>query len=75
MVRTISVKNRDYIVVVTTLETTGVESPVQIHIDVTNLDRNSRWVVQKHAIHLFDHKLKAIPPSKPQVKKFWYKFW
>jgi hypothetical protein len=75
MVRTISVKNKDYIVVVTTLETTGVESPVQIHIDVTNLDRNSRWIVQKHAIHLFDHKLKVIPPSKSQAKKPWYKFW
>jgi len=75
MVRTISVKNKDYIVVVTTLETPGVESPVQVHIDVTHLDENDRWMIQKHAMRLFDHKLKIQPPQKPIIKKAWYKFW
>ena len=75
MVRTISVKNKDYIVVITTLEIPNIESPVQIHFDVTHLSKDDRWVVQKHAIRLFDHRLKIHPTPKTQVKKPWYKFW
>ena len=75
MVRTISVKNKDYIVVITTLEIPNIESPVQIHFDVTHLSKDDRWIVQKHAVRLFDHRLKVQPPPKTQVKKPWYKFW
>ena len=75
MVRTISVKNKDYIVVITTLEIPNIESPVQVHLDVTHLNKDDRWIVQKHAMRLFDHRLKINPTPKPQVKKPWYKFW
>ncbi len=74
MVRTISVKNKDYIVVITTLEIPNIESPVQVHLDVTHLNKDDRWIVQKHAMRLFDHRLKINPTPKPQVKKPWYKF-
>ena len=76
MVRTVYIKGKEYYVITTTLEAGKTSSPVQIHINVSNLSAEDKMLTQKHANFLFNHLFKvSIPKPKPQGKKPWYKFW
>lgn len=77
MVRTVYVKGKEYYVITTTLEAGKVSSPVQIHINVSELSTEDKILVQKHANLLLNHTLKVPPHPKPKskVEKPWYKFW
>jgi hypothetical protein len=77
MVRTVYVKGKEYYVITTTLEAGKVSSPVQIHINVSELSSEDKILVQKHANLLLNHTFKVPPHPKPKskVKKAWYRFW
>jgi hypothetical protein len=77
MVRTVYVKGKEYYVITTTLEAGKISSPVQVHINVSDLSTEDKILVQKHANLLLNHPLKVPPKPKPKAKveKPWYKFW
>ncbi len=77
MVRTVYVKGKEYYVITTTLEVGSINSPVQIHINVSDLSTEDKTLIQKHANLLLNHTLKvpSKPKSKSKVEKPWYKFW
>ena len=76
MVRTVYIKGKEYYVITTTLEAGNTSSPVQIHINVSDLSAEDKMLTQKHANFLFNHIFK-VPSTKPKpsVKKAWYRFW
>ena len=76
MVRTVYIKNKEYYVITTTLEAGTASSPVQIHINVSDLSAEDKILTQKHANFLFNHLFKvSLSKPQPQVIKPWYKFW
>lgn len=75
MTRTVIVKGKEYYVITTFIQMDGVEAPVQVHINVSHLNEEDKYKIQKNSNYFFNRIFKAIPKPKPQVKKSWYKFW
>jgi hypothetical protein len=76
MTRTVIVKGKEYYVITTFMQIDGIEAPVQIHINVSNLDDKAKDKVQRHSNYFFNRVFKSIQKPKEQpVKKAWYKFW
>jgi hypothetical protein len=75
MVRTVYVKGKEYYVITTTLEAGKISSPVQVHINVSDLSTEDKILVQKHANLLLNHPLKVPSRPKAKIEKPWYKFW
>jgi hypothetical protein len=73
MIRTVTIKNKEYHVITTHIIADGVEAPIQIHIDVTNLDKIEKELIKSHSNLLLNRPLR-LPPKK-STKKSWYKFW
>lgn len=79
MVRTVIIKDKEYYVITTNLVADGINVPVQIHVDISNLKESDKFTVQKHASYFFNRVFKSAtkpkPIVQPIVKKAWYKFW
>jgi hypothetical protein len=76
MTRTVIVKGKEYYVITTFMQIDGIEAPVQIHINVSNLDDKAKDKVQRHSNYFFNRVFKSIQKPKEQpVKKAWYRFW
>jgi len=56
------------------IRTVIVKGTVQIHINVTGLNRDEKTLIQTHANIMFNQVLR-LPKPKPLAKKPWYKFW
>ncbi len=74
MTRTINIKGKEYCVVTTTFTAHGVETYVQINIDISKLDTSERLIIVRNANLLFNRPFK-IAKSQPETKKPWWKIW
>jgi sulfate adenylyltransferase subunit 1 (EFTu-like GTPase family) len=76
MTRTIIVKGKEYYVITTSMQVDGIEAPIQVHVNVSNLDDKAKDKIQRHSNYFFNRIFKSIQKPKEQlVKKAWYKFW
>jgi hypothetical protein len=76
MTRTVIVKGKEYYVITTFMQIDGIEAPVQVHINVSNLDDKAKDKIQCHSNYFFNRVFKSIQKPKEQpVKKAWYRFW
>ena len=75
MVRTLIIKGKEYYIITTTLVANGVEAPVQIHVNVSGLNKEQKFMIQRHSNFFFNRIFKSVTKPKPVVKKAWYKFW
>jgi hypothetical protein len=76
MTRTVIVKGKEYYVITTFMQIDGIEAPVQVHINVSNLDDKAKDKIQRHSNYFFNRVFKSIQKPKEQpVKKAWYRFW
>jgi hypothetical protein len=75
MTRTVIVKGKEYYVITTSMQVDGIEVPVQVHINVSYLNEEDKFKIQKNSNYFFNRIFKSIPKPKPQGKKPWYKFW
>jgi hypothetical protein len=76
MTRTVIVKGKEYYVITTFMQIDGIEAPIQVHINVSNLDDKAKDKIQRHSNYFFNRVFKSIQKPKEQpVKKAWYKFW
>ena len=79
MTRTVYIKGREYYVITTNLVADGIDVPVQIHVSVSKLNEEDRFIIKKHANYFFNRVFKSVTktkqPTKPEAKKAWYKFW
>ena len=74
MTRTINIKGKEYCVVTTTFTAHGVETYVQINIDISKLDTSERLIIVRNANLFFNRPFK-ITKTQPSVKKPWWKIW
>ena len=76
MVHTINVKGKEYHVVTTTFTAYGVETFIQVNVDVSKLSNQDKLIIKRNANLIFNRPLK-ITNSKPQPTqaKPWWKFW
>jgi hypothetical protein len=74
MTRTINIKGKEYCVVTTTFTAHGVETYVQINIDISKLDASERLIIVRNANLFFNRPFK-IAKSQPETKKPWWKVW
>ena len=75
MTRTVIVKGKEYYVITTFMQIDGIEAPVQVHINVSHLNEEDKYKIQKNSNYFFNRIFKAIPKPKLVVKKAWYQFW
>jgi len=76
MTRTVIVKGKEYYVITTFMQIDGIEAPVQVHINVSNLDDKAKDKIQRHSNYFFNRVFKSIQKPKEQpIKKAWYRFW
>lgn len=79
MTRTVYIKGREYYVITTNLVADGIDVPVQIHVSVSKLNEEDRFIIKKHANYFFNRVFKSVTKTKqltkPVAKKAWYKFW
>lgn len=78
MIRQTKHNNKDYFVVYTSLVVkNGDESfdvPINVQLNVTNVDPQKRYLIYKQADYLFNHQF-TLYKKPPKLKKPWYKFW
>lgn len=78
MIRQIKHSSKDYFVVYTNLVVkNGDESfdiPVNVQLNITNVDPKKRYLIYKQADRLFNYKF-TVQKSSPKQSKPWYKFW
>lgn len=74
MVRTVTIKDKEYYVILTTMVVDDVEVSVQVSICTSGLDNKSKYKVQRYADLFFNRTFKPTPKST-SPKKPWYKFW
>lgn len=78
MIRQIKHNSKDYFVVYTNLVVkNGDESfdiPVNVQLNITNVDPKKRYLIYKQADRLFNYKF-TVQKSSPKQNKPWYKFW
>ena len=68
MTRTVIIKGKEYYVITTNLVADGINVPVQIHVDVSNLKEVDKFTIQKHATYFFNRVFKSITKPKPIVQ-------
>lgn len=74
MTRTVTIKDKEYYVVLTTMIVDDVEVSVQVSVCISNLNSKSKYKIQRYANLLFNRIFK-LPPKPTTPKKPWYKFW
>lgn len=71
MVRFVKYKNKEYIVVTTTFQMDDVEAPVQIQINLENIDKQHHSSFFRQASFLLNRPLKLAKPQKQEGKSWW----
>lgn len=74
MVHTINTKGKEYHVVTTTFTAYGVETFIQVNIDVSKLSNQDKLIIKRNANLIFNRPLKISKPQPTQVKP-WWRFW
>lgn len=74
MVHTINIKGKEYHVVTTTFTAYGVETFIQVNIDVSKLSNQDKLIIKRNANLIFNRPLKITKPQHTP-KKSWWKFW
>lgn len=79
MIHYISKNNKEYYIIQTTFEAADIQVPIQIHINVTGLNEQAKFIIHRNSSIFLNRPLKATPPKSKAApapsKKPWWKIW
>ena len=73
MVKFVSYKGKKYIVITTTFSNDGIDAPVQIQINLENVDQTHHSSIYRQASFLLNRPLRLAKPQLKQDKTPWWK--